>query len=93
MKIVAAKILKKFKVHLLFKNGVSGVVDLADIAGEGVFKAWLEPGFFEQMTVAKLGSLEWPGDLDLCPDSLYLKLTNKDPGELFASLKKELVYA
>ena len=93
MKIVAAKILKKFKVHLLFENGVSGVVDLADIAGEGVFKAWLEPGFFEQMTVAKFGSLEWPGDLDLCPDSLYLKLTNKDPEELFPSLKKDLVYA
>ncbi|MBX9577055.1 MAG: DUF2442 domain-containing protein [Chthoniobacterales bacterium] len=93
MKIVAAKILKKFKVHLLFENGVSGVVDLADIAGEGVFKAWLEPGVFEQMTVAKFGSLEWPGDLDLCPDSLYLRLTSKDPEELFPSLTKDLAYA
>jgi len=93
MKIITARILKRFKVHLLFENGVSGIVDLADFVGEGVFKAWLEPGLFEQMRVTQFGALEWPGDLDLCSDSLYLKLTNKSPEELFPLLKRELTYA
>ena len=75
MNIIAAHIVNKFKIHLLFNNGVSGVVDLSDLAGHGVFNAWLRPGIFEQMTTTALGTVSWPGDLDLCADSLYLKLT------------------
>jgi hypothetical protein len=29
------------------------------------------------------GAIEWPGNLDLCPDALYLRLTGKRPEDVF----------
>ena len=57
-------------------------MDLSDYAGVGVFEAWLNPGFFEQISITDDGALAWPGDLDLCPDALYMCLTGKRPEEL-----------
>jgi len=54
-------------------------VDLTDFAGVGVFKAWKKPGVFKKLAVTKAGALSWPGDLDLCADALYLRLTGKQP--------------
>ncbi|HLB33028.1 MAG: hypothetical protein A3F67_08195 [Verrucomicrobia bacterium RIFCSPHIGHO2_12_FULL_41_10] len=91
MRIIEAHIIKRFKIHLLFDNEVCGVVDFSDLAGHGVFKAWMEPGVFEKIVVTESGSLEWPGSLDLCPDSLYLRLTKKEPEEIFPLLKEALL--
>ena len=93
MEIVSARIVTKFKVHLIFSNGVAGIIDLGDLAGRGVFQAWMEPGFFEQMQLTPFGALSWPGELELCPDSLYLQLTEKEPEEIFSSLHRNLVHA
>jgi hypothetical protein len=43
--------------------------------------------------ITRSSALEWPGELDLCPDSIYVRLTGKTPEEVFPSLKKQLVYA
>ena len=93
MKITEAKPLEKYKVFLRFDDGVSGVVDLGDIAGRGVFEAWKRDGIFEQARITKLGALEWPGELDLCADSLYLKLTGKQPEDIFSALRKHVTHA
>jgi hypothetical protein len=77
VKVTEANPLEKYKLFLCFDDGVSGVVDLGDIAGRGVFEAWKRSRIFEQVRITKLGALEWPGDLDLCADALYLKLTGK----------------
>jgi hypothetical protein len=87
MKIVEAKPLSGFKVFLRFEDGTSGDVDLSSYAGRGVFLAWMEPGIFGQVKVTSTGAVEWPGDLDLCPDALYLRLTGKSPEELFPALQ------
>ncbi len=68
-------------------------MDLADLAGHGVFEAWMHPGFFEQLRVTKSGALSWPGDLDLCPDSLYLRLIEKESKKTLAPLDRTLAYA
>jgi hypothetical protein len=87
VKITEAKPTEKYKLFLRFDDGVSGVVDLSDIAGRGVFEVWNRDGVFEQVRVTKLGALEWPGDLDLCGDALYLKLTGKQPEDIFPTLR------
>lgn len=86
MEIVEAKPADGFRLFLRFKDGVSGFVDLSPYAGHGVFSAWLEPGFFQQVTVTDAGALEWPGGLDLCPDALYMRITGKRPEDLFPAL-------
>ena len=93
MKITEAKPLEKYKLFLRFDDGVSGVVDLSDIAGRGVFETWKHDGVFEQVRVTKLGAVEWPEDLDLCADALYLKLTGKQPEEVFPVLRKHATHA
>jgi hypothetical protein len=93
VKIIEAKPVQKYKLFLRFDDGVSGVVNLSDIAGRGVFEAWKRNGVFEQVRITKLGALEWPGNLDLCPDSLYLQLTGKQPKEVFPALRKRVTHA
>jgi hypothetical protein len=93
MKIVFVKPASKFAIEVGFEDGAHGIVDLADIAGRGVFLAWLDEGVFEKVKVTEVGALEWPGELDLCPDAIYLRLTGKSPEELFPSLKRQLAHA
>ena len=93
MKIVNLQICGRYELFLTFDDGVSGMVDLSDYAGVGVFKAWLEPGFFEQVKVSEFGALEWPQEIDLCPDALYMRACSKLPDGVFPNLGKKLAYA
>ena len=93
MKILVANPLPDFRLHLKFADGTDRVVDLSDLAGVGVFQAWFEPGVFEQVTITSYGSLSWPDELDLCPDSLYLRATGKEPEDIFPVLKDSLAHA
>jgi hypothetical protein len=77
-----------YKLFLRFEDGASGEVDLSSFAGRGVFTAWLEPGFFEQVILSNDGSPEWPGEIDLCPDALYMRLTGKRPEDVFPALRQ-----
>lgn len=93
MKITDAKPVGRFQVFLRFDNGASGMVDLSHFAGRGVFEVWSREGVFEQLSVSTAGALQWPGDLDLCPDSLYLQMVRKSAPEIFPSLRPTLVDA
>jgi len=93
MEIVEVKPLGGFRLFLKFNDGVSGTVDLSSIAGRGVFTSWLNEGFFEKVRITDVGALEWPGELDLCPDSLYLQITGKKPEDLFPALVRNLAHA
>jgi hypothetical protein len=93
MEIVEVKPLCGFRLFLKFNDGVSGTVDLSSFAGRGVFTSWLNEGFFEKVRITDVGALEWPGELDLCPDSLYLQITGKKPEDLFPALVRNLAHA
>jgi hypothetical protein len=93
MEIVEVKPLDGFRLFLKFNDGVSGAVDLSSLAGRGVFAAWLNEGFFEKVRITDVGALEWPGELDLCPDSLYLQLTGKKAEDLFPAIIGNLAHA
>jgi len=93
MRITDAKATGRFHVFLGFDDGTSGTVDLGHLAGRGVFSAWLQEGVFERVSVSPDGAVQWPGDLDLCPDSLYLQMTGKAAGEVFPALRHSLANA
>jgi hypothetical protein len=76
-----------FKLWLRFEDGTEGDVDLADIAGKGVFSDWDSPGVFERVERSEEGALTWPGGPDLCADALYMRLTGKSPEEVFPRLR------
>lgn len=93
MKIVAATALPEYRLELRFDNGVNGNVDLSGLVGQGVFVAWRNPGHFDSVRVTEHGAVEWPGEIDLCPDALYLRLTGKSPEEVFPTLRNRLTHA
>jgi hypothetical protein len=93
MKITEAKPLPGFRLALQFDNGEGGVVDLTDFVGVGVFAAWEEPGVFERVSITPEGAVEWPEELDMCPDALYLRMTGKRPEDVFPTLRNRMTHA
>lgn len=93
MKVTKVKPLAEYRLDVAFDDGVRGIADLSDFAGVGVFAAWLNPGFFERVAITSEGALAWPGELDLCPDALYMRVTGKTPEEVFPRLRRQPAYA
>jgi hypothetical protein len=77
--IVEAKVLEGYKVYLRFEDGADGVVDLGSVIRfEGVFAPLRDAGEFARMTVnQELGTICWPGGMDLDPDVLYAHATGQ----------------
>ena len=71
-----------YRIWLRYSDGVSGEIDLSDVAGKGVFKAWDEPGCFKQVHIDEFGAVAWNDEIDLCPHALYMELTGKTWEEL-----------
>ena len=90
---VQARPLAGYRLWLKYADGVEGEVDLSDLVGRGVFKAWSDRKVFEAVTVDESGAIVWPGDIDLCPDALYLRLTGKAAEDIFPGLKSTPVHA
>jgi hypothetical protein len=71
-----------YHLWIRFEDGVEGEVDLSHLAGQGVFSVWRDRRRFEDVRIGEFGEVSWGGDVDLCPDSLYLRLTGRTPGEV-----------
>ena len=82
-----------YRLYLEFSDGTKGEVDLSDLAGKSVFEAWDNPSFFESVHIGPHREIKWNDEIELCPDSLYLKLTGKTPEELFPKLRREQPHA
>ncbi len=92
-KISEVNVLPEYRLELAFDDGVRGVVDLSDLVGKGVFAIWRDRRIFAQVRIGSFGELTWGGQIDLCPDALYLKATGKNPEEVFPALRCESTYA
>jgi hypothetical protein len=92
-RIVEVRPLENYRIWLKFSDGTQGDVDLTDLAGRGVFTAWSDRDVFTAVRVEEGGGIEWPGEIDMCPDALYLRLTGKAVDDIFPSLKSTPVDA
>lgn len=88
-RILSVEPLAGHKLKLRYDDGVEGVVDLSAEVGKGVFKAWENPEFFQRVRIGDFGQVEWPDEIDLCPDALYLKITGKSLEEVFPGWRTE----
>ncbi len=78
-RVEEVKALPDYKLYLKFSDGVEGTADLSDLVGKGVFSAWRDKKFFDSVYVdAESHTVAWPGEIDLCPDRLYMEITGKD---------------
>ena len=84
---IEVKTLPNFRIWLRYDDGTEGEVDLSDLAGRGVFKAWNDVTFFCSVRLGSHGAIEWGPEIDICPDAMYLRLTGKSPEEIFPGLR------
>ena len=62
---------KNFKLKLVFSNGEKGLYDCSKLLNFGVFKELQDSNYFNQVKVLD-GTVAWPHEQDICPDTLYL---------------------
>lgn len=88
---VEVKALENYKLWIRYSDGVEGVVDLSDFAGKGVFSLWDDYRVFENVYIAPSGEIAWSDEVDMCLDAMYLRITGKQPEDIFPKLR-ELVH-
>lgn len=61
-----------FRLLLTFTNGEVRLFDMTPYLEKGVFGQLRDPALFARAAVVA-GSVEWPGEIDLSFDTLYLR--------------------
>jgi hypothetical protein len=92
-KIINVTVLENYKVKLEYADGRQGIADLSHFVGKGVFVLWNDYNAFQNVKIGSSGELSWSDQVDLCPDSLYLKITNQEPEDLFPALRRKVANA
>jgi hypothetical protein len=71
-RVSQAQPLAEYRLLLTFTNGERGVFDCQPLLGFGVFGELREEAYFRQVRVEG-GTVAWPHEQDICPDTLYLE--------------------
>ena len=87
--VIKVEALDDYKLRLEFDDGVVGVADLSSLVGKGVFSLWRDVTEFRKVLIGSSGELVWGDQIDLCPDSLYMKVTGQQPEDMFSCLNME----
>lgn len=60
-----------YQLHIEFTNGERGTYDCHHLLDFGVFKELRDKNYFRKAK-AWNGTVVWPNEQDICPDTLYL---------------------
>ena len=81
MKAVSVNALPEYKIQVTFDDGVSGVIDLKDFIGKGVFFGLKNPELFNKVYTTGY-SIAWSEELEIDMIAIYAEIVNKKPEEL-----------
>lgn len=70
--VISALPLDDTRVLVKFSNGENRIFDMSPYFEFPVFQALKSPRFFRCVRVEH-GTLTWPNDADLCPETIYAK--------------------
>jgi hypothetical protein len=59
-----------YKLLLIFANGEKGIYDCSHLLDFGVFRELKDKNYFKRAK-ALHGTVAWPHEQDICPDTLY----------------------
>jgi len=63
-----------YKLEITFSNGEVGIFDCAHLINFGVFSEFKDVAYFRRAR-AEHGTVVWPNEQDICPDTLYVDST------------------
>jgi hypothetical protein len=69
-RVIEAKYLHDYFIHIVFSNGKEGSIDLSPFIGKGVFKPLADKVYFKKLFVDGW-TVSWPNGADLAPETLY----------------------
>jgi hypothetical protein len=71
-RVAAVRPLDGYRLALQFGNGERRVFDATPLLAYKAFASLRDKVFFDMVSVG-FGSIQWPGDIDYCADTLYLQ--------------------
>ena len=76
LKSVTAK--ADYQLEIEFTSGELGVYDCRPLLDFGVFQELRDEAYFRQVHAVN-GTVAWPHEQDICPDTLYLDARRMQP--------------
>jgi Protein of unknown function (DUF2442) len=74
---VKVEALPRYRLRVVYSDGVDGTIDLSRNVGTGVFTPLADPTVFATVHVGKHGQIAWSDEIEICPDATYLEMTGK----------------
>lgn len=67
-----------YRLEITFSNGEKGIYDCKPLLDFGIFRELHDDAYFRRVR-AENGTVVWPHEQDICPDTVYLdsEKTNK----------------
>ena len=79
VRIETAQPLAGYRLQVRFNDGLEGVYPVEPKRRGGVFLKLLDANIFNAVTVnPDFGCVEWPGGIDLCPETMHRNMTGVD---------------
>ena len=76
VRIETAQPLAGYRLKVRFNDGLEGIYPVEPERRGGVFLKLLEPKIFNAVSInPDFGCVEWPGGVDLCPDTMHQVMT------------------
>ena len=70
-RVQKVKPLSDYRLEITFSSGEMGIYDCCSLLDFGVFRELKDPAYFRRVQVVN-GTVVWPHEQDICPDTLYL---------------------
>jgi hypothetical protein len=69
-RVIDAKYLNGYCIHIVFSNGKEGNIDLSPYIGSGIFEPLMNKDYFKKLFVDGW-TISWPNGADIAPETLY----------------------
>ena len=70
-RVKKVKAIKDYQLDIIFDSNEEKIFDCTSLLNFGVFKELKDETYFSQVQ-CKSGTVVWPHNQDICPDTLYL---------------------
>ena len=84
MKVISVKPLPKYRILVLFEDGVTGEIDLNELVGNGIFADLKDENLFSKVYSPGY-SIAWSEELEIDALAIYSELLNKQPENVLKS--------
>ena len=76
VRIETAQPLTGYRLKIRFNDGLEGIYPVEPERRGGVFLKLLDAKTFNAVTInSDFGCVEWPGGIDLCPDTMHRQMS------------------